>query len=398
MNSRLTILTCFLVPFCCNTLAGETSLDTLRIATFNVSIEATNYLPRKDVADDPSRAIVVSEHLASGNNEQISNVAQIIQRVRPDIILLNEFDFIADSEKGIELFVKNYLNVSQGNQPALDLPYFYIAPSNTGLSTAFDLDRNGRKTGVAGDAQGFGFYPGQYGMAILSRFPIDYNRARTMQNFLWKDMPNHLKPRIPNGEAWYSDEQWSQLRLSSKSHWDIPINTPKGVIHIIAAHPTPPTFDGSEDRNGKRNHDEIRFISDYLSSEPYIYDDQGRKGGIDQGSRFVVLGDLNSSPTEGESIKTGIKGLLDHALIDSSCEPKSTAGKNARPENQYAEYHTAAWGLRVDYALPSREGLTVVNCGLYWPTKSSPEYSLIADRKSSSDHRLVWVDVRLTEQ
>jgi len=31
------------------------------------------------------------------------------------------------------------------------------------------------------------------------------------------------------------------------------------VIHILASHPTPPVFDGVEDRNGRRNHDEIRL-------------------------------------------------------------------------------------------------------------------------------------------
>ena len=398
MISRLLIFSCLLLLSLSQSLASETTSATVRVATFNVSIEATNYLSRKELADDPSKAKIVSEHLASGQNNQIKNVAEIIQRVRPDIVLLNEFDYISDPKKGIELFVKNYLNVSQGDQSAIDFPYFYIAPSNTGLSTPFDLDRNGRKTGVAGDAQGFGFYPGQYGMAILSKFPIELERVRTMQTFLWKDMPNRLQPRMVDGEAWYSDEQWNELRLSSKSHWDIPIKTQKGVLHIIAAHPTPPTFDGPEDRNGKRNHDEIRLISDYLSNEGYIYDDRGQKGGLEQGSRFVVLGDLNSSPTEGDSIKSGIQGLLKHSLVDSTCEPTSIAGKEARPESQYSEQHTAAWGLRVDYALPSKQGLEPVDCGIFWPSKSDAEYKLIADRRSSSDHRLVWVDINLTEQ
>ena len=253
-------------------LAGPAQAETLRIATFNASLN------RQNVGD-------LLADIKAGDS-QVAAVDEIIQRVRPDVLLLNEFD---DDPAALALF-QTLLQTGQntsGLGAARPITYTetFRAPVNTGVPSGYDLDGN-QEIGGPGDAYGFGFFPGQSGMAVLSNLPI--TNARAFQTFLWKDMPNHLKPRIPNGEAWYSDEQWNQLRLSSKSHWDIPINTPKGVIHIIAAHPTPPTFDGSEDRNGKRNHDEIRFISDYLSSEPYIYDDQGRKGGIDQGSRFVV--------------------------------------------------------------------------------------------------------------
>ena len=55
------------------------------------------------------------------------------------------------------------------------------------------------------------------------------------------------------------------------------------TLHVLASHPTPPTFDGPEDRNGRRNHDEIRFWADYISpgQSGYIVDDEGRSGGID---------------------------------------------------------------------------------------------------------------------
>ncbi len=72
------------------------------------------------------------------------------------------------------------------------------------------------------------------------------------------------------------------MRLSSKSHWDIPININGKEIHILASHPTPPVFDGPENRNGNRNHDEIRFWRDYIDNTQanYIYDDGGKKGGL----------------------------------------------------------------------------------------------------------------------
>ena len=73
-----------------------------------------------------------------------------------------------------------------------------------------------------------------------------------------------------------------KLRLSSKSHWDVPIKVNNEIVHALVSHPTPPVFDGTEDRNGKRNSDEIRFWADYVSPGQggYIYDDKGGKGGV----------------------------------------------------------------------------------------------------------------------
>ena len=83
-------------------------------------------------------------------------------------------------------------------------------------------------------------------------------------------MPGNLIPT-----PFYSPDEVEILRLSSKSHWDVPIQIGKKVVHFLVSHPTPPVFDGPEDRNGRRNHDEIRFWADYISpgKAGYIYDD-----------------------------------------------------------------------------------------------------------------------------
>ena len=71
-------------------------------------------------------------------------------------------------------------------------------------------------------------------------------------------------PRRPRD--WYSPEVLRSLRLSSKSHWDLPVRIGRRTVHVLASHPTPPTFDGPEDRNGTRNHDEIRFWAEYVGA------------------------------------------------------------------------------------------------------------------------------------
>jgi endonuclease/exonuclease/phosphatase family metal-dependent hydrolase len=361
--------------------------DTLRVATFNVSMDATNHTAKGD--EVKSDALV---NALKSNHSQIKNIAEIIQRVRPDIILLNEFDFVP-KKQGIAYFKKHYLNVSQQKQEAIDYPYFYIAPVNTGLATEFDLDNDGKKTGIKGDAQGFGFFEGHYGMAVLSRYPIDFDKVRTLQTFKYKNMPNAHMPLIPKTDKnWYNEQEWQALRLSSKSFWDVPISINNKTVHIIASHPTPPVFDGDEDRNGKRNHDEIRLIADYVANAGYIYDDKGQTGGLKANTRFVILGDLNAAP-KGDKARTATTDqILNNHLINASFIPGS-AGAKAQYSAPYAQNYTANWQARVDYVLPSHYGLTVKKGGVFWPTKASEQYRLIKDRSASSDHRLVWLDL-----
>ena len=370
--------------------------ETVRVATFNVSMEASNYQPQG--ASEHSGEVLLTL-LESGEHPQIRNIAEIIQRVAPDIILLNEFDYYPNSiPTAAALFVRNYLNKSQQGQQAIDYPYQFIAPVNTGVASPFDLDNNGEKTGNAGDAYGWGMYPGQYGMALLSRYPIDVAAVRTFQHFLWQDMPGALQITQPNsGEPWFTPQEWAAVRLSSKSHWDIPLTINGKKLHILAMHPTPPTFDGPEDRNGKRNHDEIRLMADYLSPEraDYIYDDKGNKGGFD-GQRFVLAGDFNAADI-GDKYRPGvIEQLTEHPLVNSSVIPQSDGGSESA-EQPYSSRFTAYWGARADYVLPSRKGLTVQGGGVFWPVKASPLNRLVKDRQSSSDHRLVWMDVVLDE-
>lgn len=368
----------------------------IRIATFNVSMDGTNYVEHGQVPKGDE----LQKNLRRGEHQQIKNIAEIIQRIRPDVILLNEFDYSSQSASDVQNFLKHYLKVSQHNNKLIDYPYSYSAAVNTGVDSGLDLDKDGIASGTKGDAFGFGFYPGHYGMLVLSQFPIQLEKIRTFQRFLWKDMPNNLLTTIKGetGESYYSHEAQQILRLSSKSHWDIPIKMANETIHLLASHPTPPVFDGPENRNGKRNHDEIRFWNDYLSGSAhsaYIYDDNGKSGGFN-GEHFVIAGDLNASPDEGDGMNSSIKGLLENPLVNHTFVPKSAAGKLHTPDNQHSAQHTAEWAMRADYVLPSTS-LEVKASGVFWPKPNDPLFRLIKDRKSSSDHRLVWVDITVTK-
>ena len=58
-----------------------------------------------------------------------------------------------------------------------------------------------------------------------------------------ESIPGALLPKQPDGTPYYSTSEIDVLRISSKSHWDIPIQLASGVVHLLVSHPTPPAFD-----------------------------------------------------------------------------------------------------------------------------------------------------------
>ncbi len=360
-------------------------LGDFRIATFNA------YLNR-------DRQGGLREDLEANTlNPQIAAVAEIIQRVRPDVLLINEFDYDA-SGASIEAFQRRYLRAPQNGATPIDYPWLFHAPSNTGVDTGVDLNNDG-KIGGAGDAFGFGRFAGQYGMLLLSRYPVQFSKVRTFQNFLWRDMPGAKLPVRPDAtdSHWYSDDALAVFRLSSKSHWDIPVQINDATVHVLASHPTPPVFDGPEDRNGLRNHDEIRFWADYVSNADYLYDDKNHTGGLTPSQRFVIVGDLNASADEGDSSANPMMLIASHPAINFSFKPQSAGGIENRTGNSFAATHTASWGMRADYVLPSAHGFNIRQGAVFWPASDDPLHRLTSHRDViSSDHRLVWLDLTIT--
>ncbi|WP_293077874.1 endonuclease/exonuclease/phosphatase family protein [Okeania sp. SIO3B5] len=52
------------------------------------------------------------QDLSTQQNEQAQTVAEIIQRVNPDVLLVNEFDFDSEGEAA-ELFQEKYLGMGK---------------------------------------------------------------------------------------------------------------------------------------------------------------------------------------------------------------------------------------------------------------------------------------------
>ena len=369
----------------------DRSPDTIRIATFNAG------LVRKGAG--------MLVHEMSDKGGQIDAVAEIILRVRPDVLLLKKFG--RDPEHRALTGFAERLRAGVVGLPGLDYSFLYQGPVNSGIPSGHDLDGDGKSRGPR-DAFGYGRFPGQYGMALLSRYPIDYDRRRSFQRFLWADMPGADRPMNPDGTPFHRDKVWRDLRLSALSQWDVPVTLPGNlVVHVLASHPTPPIFDGPEDFNGRRNGDEIRLTLGLIDGAAWLKDDRGRGGGLRRRDLFAVLGDLNADPFDGEARRDAINGLLSHPRVqdpmpasDGAPEAALSGGADATHLSPAAQ-DTADWrdepgpgNMRVDYVLPST-GLNIVGSGVFWPKKSHPLARLIVPgeyrgrRPATSDHRLV---------
>ena len=391
---RRTVLIAIAIAFCRLAAclpAAEPAAPRLRLATFNAAMGL----------EGPGQ---LAAALLSGEDRRLLQLAEILQRVRPDIVLLNEFDF-DPAVDAAALLNERYLRHGHNGQQPIRYPHHFRAPVNTGVDSGLDLDGDGA-TGGPGDAWGFGRFPGQYGMLVLSRYPLHADRSRTFRQFRWSALPGARRPRHADGRPFHSDDIWSRLRFSSKSHWDLVFNIEGRELHLLAFHPTPPVFDGPEDRNGRRNYDEIRFWREYTdpAGADFILDDAGKMGGIAPGAAFVIAGDFNADPHDGDGIDGAVAQLLDAPWIDSACIPVSEGGPQAAarqggvnlrqrgdPAADTADFNDEfAGNLRLDYLLPSR-GLRVLGCGVFWPAAGAEGAALV----EVSDHRLVWLDIAL---
>lgn len=368
---------------------------------------------------------VRTEDLRRTTNPRLRALAQTIQRIRPNIILLNEIaydlpgapGFLPGQEPGqnARRFAEDFLAVPQVEGLAPVRYRAFMAPSNTGMPSGHDLNNDGRivlsfptpppaaPDGTPGpqtdegraygnDCWGFGTFPGQYAMGLLvdERLEILTDQVRTFRLLPWDYMPNHLMPADPDtGGPWYPEPVREVMRLSSKSHWDIPVRLPDGtILHILCSHPTPPAFDGPEQRNVRRNHDEVRFWADYVEDASYIIDDQGRPGGLPSGSLFVILGDLNLDPADSHEIGNAMRDIL---LASPRVNPAFTPTSDITPQSaSLRPTDTALWGKRADYAIPSAR-IQVVRGGIWRHLPTGHD-------RYPSDHFPVWVDLAVPQR
>lgn len=335
--------------------------DRLRIATWNVGLERQG----------PG---LLLRDIAGGRDPQIAAVVQGLGALNADAVLLTGIDFDLGGAALAEL-------QSQLAAAGAAYPWRFALPPNSGVATGLDLDADGRRGG-ARDAQGWGRFAGAGGMALLSRLPIAADETRDFSGFLWADLPGALLPDAMDSAA------RRVQRLATTGFWDVPLQLPGGGrLHLLAWHATPPVFDGPEDRNGRRNHDEAAFWLRLLSGQlPMPPPD----------APFVMLGDANLDPVDGDGRPAALATLLTFGGVQDP-EPRATItrtdpGQKGDPALDTALYDPPVGGLRLDYVLPAT-GLPILASGVLWPARPDPMADVL---ERASGHRPVWVDLDAT--
>lgn len=348
--------------------------ETLRIATYDPGL--TRRGPGLLLRD-----------ILTGADAQVLAAAQVIAAAGADVVVLTGFDH-DHGHLALGAFADLLAELGQ------DYPHLIARAPNSGRSTGADMDGDGRRGGPR-DAQGYGWFPGEGGMAVLSRLPLAGAGVREFTALAWPDLPGARLPRGEDGGLFPSAAALSGQRLSSVAHWDVALRLPGcGALHLLTLAATPPVFDGPEDRNGLRNHDEtalwLRYLEGALPQPP-------------PDAPVVVIGKVNVDPADGEGQRGALEALLAHPRLRDP-RPRGPGGALAADPGHAGDpaADTADWNgadddppgpgnLRVDYILPDA-GLDVVGAGVLWPVPDDP---LAAAVDAASRHRLVWVDIRL---
>ena len=350
-------------------LSGGARAETLRIASYNVGLDR----------DGPG---LLLRDILRTDSVQIVALVDVISEVSPDILVLQKFDF---DHGNLALLAFSALLSRAG----MTYPYLFSRAPNSGVATGLDMDGDGY-FGDDSDAQGFGRFRGNGGLAILSKFPLQSEAARDFSDLLWKDLPGAIAPTI-EGRPFPSDAAFAVQRLSNTSHWEVPVVLPDGTpILLWTMYAAPPVFDDQHDRNGRRNHDEAAFWLRYMDGDlPETPPDDP----------FVLLGGFNLDPADGQGRPGALLALLGDPRIQDvrpSSQGARLASETQRSVNithaGEASLDTVDWpdtagrpgNMRVDYVLPSSD-LLVVDSGVHWPTDGASD--------AASTHHLVWVDI-----
>lgn len=311
--------------------------DTLRVATYHTE------LSRKGPG-------LFLRDLGRGGDD-IDHVLAAMARVSADIWVLQGIDYDAGGH-ALRAFAKQ-----------AGFAHHLALTPNSGQRTGVDIDGDGR-IGTAQDAQSFGWFSGKSGMAILSRHPV--SPIADDSALLWAKQPWATLP-MENGAPTLSKEAQAVLRLSYVGHWTLEVDVNGLPLRLLTSHHTTPVFDDPEDRNGLRNADELRLMTEMIArvAKPDL-------------PPFVVAANFNLDPEAGEGRRAVIAEFLeDPRLIDPL------------PGTPTVDFGSESAGkLRVSYVLPA-VGLNVVAAGVGWSeTPSAPNADIRFTR-----HHPVWVDL-----
>jgi hypothetical protein len=278
-----------------------------------------------------------------------------LTEARADILILAGIDH----DHGLVTLTALRDALGAGGGP--DYPHVHAPRPNTGHPTGLDLNGDGKRGGPQ-DAQGYGRFAGQEGLAVLSRHPLTLTADHS--TLLWRDMPDSLIIDHTGQEGAMAVGANIQ-RLASVAHVELAVTLPdQQVFTVMVFHAGPPVFDGPEDRNGRRNHDEVIFWKHRLDGA----------FGPPPAPPFALIGAANLDPGKGDGRSIAIQTLLQ--------DPRLTDPPNLRGKPTVTWPDPGPGEMRVDYILPSQDLLIRAS-------------GILTARPGSSRHNLIWVDLEV---
>lgn len=280
---------------------------------------------------------VMLRDLQSGRDAQVEAALVLIAAADADVLLLMDVDWDYGGA-GVAALQARLAEAGQS------YPEVVALRPNSGVPSGVDLDGDGTDY-EARDALGYGWFTGDSGLAVLSRYPL--GPVEDLSDVPWQAGPEVLPPAARG-----------IVPLATTAQWVVPLRLPGAEITLITMAAGTPVFDGPEDRNGLRNRDELTLVAEL----------------VDAAKRPLVMGRANQDPAGGEGHGAALRRLLDHPGL-----------RDAVPKGEDGSVATVEWRsvgpMRVDYVLPPRAA-RITGSGTLHDETAGPA-------------RLVWVEVAL---
>ncbi len=430
LKSCLLALFALMLSACGGSSSPKKFTETVRFATFHV-----------DMAYDHSQGYfdLLAQTRATGEAQdpRLANLAAVLQQTyqeaQPDVLLLTGIatqisEGGLPDETAIIQFEQNYLAQPQASDlSGLSYPYRYVAATNSGQFIPVDVNGDG-KLALPEDAQGYGHFHGQNSFVLLSQYPLEPQQARTFRQFKWHQVEGVSKPLRDDGSE-LEEATWERLNVMDTNFVDIPMRLPDGRrVSLLLTQLVNQQPDEGARRSAwlqHRNGAQLNFIADYISDRKdgdYLVDDQGRRGGVNLGRPFVLMGNLNNDedpfhltvqtpwaePFEVNS--SALRRVLsDSYLLGSNgrfnsdgLTPDSFGADAYQQLVGSSHIHPQIWtslsGMRFSYVLPHK-ALPIVDSGVFWPAPGEEGAQWLYDEQGDADpalsshERLVWVDI-----
>jgi hypothetical protein len=346
-----------------------------------------------------------SAKLMDAADEQATAAAAVLARFAPDIVSINELQFD----------MQGYPSAVSPGAPA-NTPHggFNVAGAENARRLADRVAAAGGPTYSdtlltvgnsgyywEGDTlgldwyilRGWGEFPGRFNTAVLSRFPILVDEVRVISDIAWEDIPDN---KIAQMKAEIGLDVPPGFPVFEKSLNIVPVQVGASKLYLVLLHPVTPAYDPI---NPYRNHDELRALRLFLD---------GELAGVEPlpaGAKFMIIGDLNADPDDGDRLPGAIAQVLSHPdVVNHFPAGSGTKGNNGQfnsylggcglDDGSVVEDPTARFQLQLDYLLPSQSIGEPSDSLLFFPDyQTAREDFDLACR--ASDHRFLYVDVEL---